>query len=388
MPTGKLWDAIHEAGRQLAALPADMLANLDGRSRVEYLKANILKFCKQVLQQDKLDIRLLNPNTNALEPLLTQGMQPEIAKLVLYALPDGNGISGRVAATGKMYYCPDVTKDPLNISGSTGSRTCCTVPLLDQEVVVGTMSIEGEAVDAFTEEQQAAFEEFGKEIGSALHTLKLLSTQNVESATRSCEMVSREIALPVDKILNLASGLKEQLQNAPEAVRKDLGEILGTARSLKETVRNAMRSVQQDEMMAHFTALTVAADSELRILVVDDEEHIRKMAHAVFTKQGCIVETVGNSAQARAMVCDGEYHLVLADIRMPDMNGYELFCMLRKEKPDLAIVITTDFGYDSSHSIIKARQQGLFGVLYKPFRMDQVVDILNRRRNGAVVTQG
>jgi hypothetical protein len=40
----------------------------------------------------------------------------------------------------------------------------------------------------------------------------------------------------------------------------------------------------------------------------------------------------------------------------------------------LPLVLMTGFGYDPGHSIVKARQAGLKGVLYKPFRLDQLLD--------------
>lgn len=74
----------------------------------------------------------------------------------------------------------------------------------------------------------------------------------------------------------------------------------------------------------------------------------------------------------------GNYDLMLADIRLPDMNGYEIFCQLRQARPGVPVVLMSGFGYDASHSIVKARQEGLKIVLYKPFRVDQLLDALER----------
>lgn len=163
----KRLDALHQAGRELAALDPEMLANLSGQSRVDFLKANILRVARQVLGQDKVDIRLLNSKTNVLEPLVCEGMRPEIAVLRLKAEPQDNGISGWVASQGKPYYCPNAAKDSLNIAGASNALSCYTVPLIDLGKVIGVMSIESDQIDAFSEEDRATFLEFGQEIASA-----------------------------------------------------------------------------------------------------------------------------------------------------------------------------------------------------------------------------
>ena len=67
---------------------------------------------------------------------------------------------------------------------------------------------------------------------------------------------------------------------------------------------------------------------------------------------------------------------MLADIRLPDMNGYEFFRQVRQAQPQARVILMTGFGYDPTHSIVNARQDGLQHVLYKPFRVDQLLDAL------------
>jgi DNA-binding response OmpR family regulator len=67
---------------------------------------------------------------------------------------------------------------------------------------------------------------------------------------------------------------------------------------------------------------------------------------------------------------------VLIDIRLPDLNGYDAFRQLSAAQAQARMVLMTSFGYDAGHSIVKARQEGLRFVLYKPFRIDQLIDAL------------
>ena len=68
------------------------------------------------------------------------------------------------------------------------------------------------------------------------------------------------------------------------------------------------------------------------------------------------------------------YDVIIADIRLPDMSGYELLIKLKEVMPQVPLVLMSGFGYDPGHSIVKARQAGLnsSAVLYKPFRLGPV----------------
>ena len=74
----------------------------------------------------------------------------------------------------------------------------------------------------------------------------------------------------------------------------------------------------------------------------------------------------------------GGYDCIIADIRLADMNGYELMLNLRDINADVPLVLMTGYGYDPGHSIVKARQAGLKEVLYKPFRLDLLLESVER----------
>lgn len=113
-------DALHQAGGELAALVPDQLADMSVEERIELLKLNIRRFIHDLLHYDVIEIRLLDRQTGRLEPLLEEGMTPEAAQRTLHPSPEGNGVTGFVAATGKSYLCPDAATDPLYIEGRLG----------------------------------------------------------------------------------------------------------------------------------------------------------------------------------------------------------------------------------------------------------------------------
>jgi len=118
-----------------------------------------------------------------------------------------------------------------------------------------------------------------------------------------------------------------------------------------------------------------------RVLVVDADENVRSAAHALLERYSCIVETAHDGAEAVFMIralTEGEYDVVIADIRLPDMNGYEFMLKLQELMDPVPLVLMTGFGYDPGHSIVKARQAGLQAVLYKPFRLDQLLSTVEQ----------
>ncbi len=114
----------------------------------------------------------------------------------------------------------------------------------------------------------------------------------------------------------------------------------------------------------------------MRVLVVDNDERVRRSAHGLLGKWGCTVETARNGKEALTMAKMCAYDAMLADIRLPDLSGFDVYRALRLAQPKARVILMTGFGYDPSHSLIKARQEGLRFVLYKPFRVEQMLDAL------------
>ena len=116
--------------------------------------------------------------------------------------------------------------------------------------------------------------------------------------------------------------------------------------------------------------------------------------HNLLERYGCIIETAHDGGEAVFMVrnlsLDGSYDVIIADIRLPDMSGFELLLKLQEVIEPVPLVLMTGYGYDPGHSIVKARQAGLpsHAVLSKPFRLDQLLDCVERMvRTPGIVPQ-
>jgi putative nucleotidyltransferase with HDIG domain len=108
-----------------------------------------------------------------------------------------------------------------------------------------------------------------------------------------------------------------------------------------------------------------------RILVVDDETHVRSMIGATLERQGYDVQLASNGHEAAAIVEGNAFDLVLTDIVMQDGNGIALLERIRAQQPHLPVIIVT-----AIHDIgvaIDAMRRGAYDYLLKPFEREHLV---------------
>jgi DNA-binding NtrC family response regulator len=81
-----------------------------------------------------------------------------------------------------------------------------------------------------------------------------------------------------------------------------------------------------------------------------------------------------DAARAGEGTLGSSYDLVLSDIKMPDHNGYEVFAAAQRLNASIPVILMTGFGYDPHHSIVRASQEGLSCVLFKPFQVERLLE--------------
>lgn len=368
----KKMDAIDNAGRELVRLDAQELAKVDACQRLALLERKIIRSTRELLEFTNFAIRLLDERTGKLELVLSTGLLPEGEQIDIYASTENNGISGYVAATGRSYICPDVRNDPRYIVGISNARSSLTVPLWLHDKVVGVFNIESERPGAFSEEDRQFAEIFGRYVAIALHILDLLVVERHATVGRLADNVSSEIAGPLSDILSDATALMEDYIGHDD-LRHRLQCIVDNVDRIRTLVRQVARPTGG---LLGAKPAEPARDPLLAgksVLVIDDEEIIRQTVQDVLTKYGCEVETARDGAGALAMIHARRYDLVLSDIRMPGRSGYEIFAAVKETHPGCPVIFITGFGYDPNHSIIRASREGLSAVLYKPFKVNQLL---------------
>lgn len=386
-------DAIDRAGRELLRLDPEEVRKLDAADRLRILQERIARAAHDLLSFDHFTIRLLDAQSGRLEPVIAVGVPQYALEAELYAHREGSGLSGYVAATGRGVVCADVTKDERYVRGLDSPGSSLTAPLLINDRVIGVLNVESDAPRAFDDNDLRFAEIFARYIALSLHILDLLVVERSVTNERVSGRVEGEISEPLDNLAREAAWLRDNVDAKAEtpahveriltdinAIRHRMGAVAQGPRSLLGA-NLALQESKIDPIMAG-----------QRILVVDDESQIRSQIADVLSRRGADVTTVANGDEAIKLIerQDSEsasdaagFRLVISDIRLPDRNGYEVFSAAKRADKTTPVVLMTGFGYDPHHSVMRASQEGLHAVLFKPFHVERLVEVVQESLAGA-----
>ncbi|HEX8342400.1 MAG TPA: response regulator, partial [Tepidisphaeraceae bacterium] len=365
-------DAIDKAGSELVRLDADLVLTKNVAERLKLLEEKIISYTRELMHFDHFAIRLLDRKTNKLEMVMSAGLPEDALNIEIFANGENNGISGYVAASGRSYICPDVERDARYITGLDQARSSLTVPLRLHDKVIGIFNIESRQRAAFNEDDRQFAEIFGRYVAVALNILNLLVTERVETSHTVTDTVNAEVAGPLNDIaLDISSLIDEYIGH--DELRGKLQGMMENVQFIRTSLRQAAEGPNTilGTKDVHETEDPVVAGA--RVLVVDDEPNIRATIADVLRKYKAVV-TVGTSGQnAIDLLNEHTYDLILSDIKMPDKTGYDVFACARKKAVAPPVILMTGFGYDPNHCIVRASQEGLAAVLFKPFKVEALL---------------
>jgi len=109
-----------------------------------------------------------------------------------------------------------------------------------------------------------------------------------------------------------------------------------------------------------------------RILIVDDDENIRKVLTTILEDERYDVESVDTAKKAIERTRRKFYNLALIDIRLPDMEGIELLTKMKNTTPKIRKIIIT--GYPTLQNAVEAVNRGADAYIMKPFDMEKVLE--------------
>lgn len=119
------------------------------------------------------------------------------------------------------------------------------------------------------------------------------------------------------------------------------------------------------------TTPAAATGGPKRVLVVDDEASIRELLSKTLALEKYEVDTAADGPSALDRMRVSAYDLLIADLKMPGMDGLTLIRQAKRIKADLPVIIIT--GFSSESNAIEALNLGVAGYLTKPFRIPQVL---------------
>jgi PAS domain S-box-containing protein len=221
-------------------------------------------------------------------------------------------------------------------------------------------------------------------IGFAKDLRDILHREGLARLGEAAVGLSHEINNPLAVIVNQAELLEAEIEQLAgerdssiecerlEAVRREVARI-------SEILDRFGRMVRADEIET-VTYEGPAKMVDLRdrrrggrderlgglcILVADDDGGICRTMKEILEASGCSVETASDGAEALMRIQQGKFDLVLSDVVMPNMDGHELYQAVKRDHPELPILLMTAFHFDKDHIIKRSRMRGLEGVIFK-----------------------
>jgi DNA-binding NtrC family response regulator len=114
-----------------------------------------------------------------------------------------------------------------------------------------------------------------------------------------------------------------------------------------------------------------------RILIIDDDENIRKVLQAILEDEGYAIETAETAKKGIEKSEKTFFNLALIDVRLPDMEGIELLSKLRNTKPKMRKIIVT--GYPTLQNAMSAVNKGADAYVMKPFEVEKILQTIQEQ---------
>ncbi len=113
---------------------------------------------------------------------------------------------------------------------------------------------------------------------------------------------------------------------------------------------------------------------KISILIVDDEESVRDSLYNWFLEDGFRVECAENAKRALTILESDQFDIILADIKMPGMDGLEMLRRIKSIKPDSIVIVMTAFA--TVDTAVKALKDGAYDYVTKPFDPDDLTHLI------------
>jgi DNA-binding NtrC family response regulator len=118
-------------------------------------------------------------------------------------------------------------------------------------------------------------------------------------------------------------------------------------------------------------------DKHARILVVDDDESIRKTMKAILEDEGYLVDLAGTGSEAIQKTEEKAYNVLLLDIKLPDMEGVKLLKLIKDTVPRTRKIMVT--GYPSMQNAIEALNKNADAFLTKPVNVERLLNTVKEQ---------
>jgi PAS domain S-box-containing protein len=197
----------------------------------------------------------------------------------------------------------------------------------------------------------------------------------LEVIVNNLNLVEKHVArTSSDEDFLIESERFESTRGAIDRIQNIVNKLNDLAQGTEYATREYLPGTQMTDLGGGMPAAALAStrgdarDPDLdgtRILVVDDDLGVCQSLRDLLTQEGCDVLVATGGREGLAKLDTEAVDLVLSDVVMPDLDGYELFQEVRARHPGLPVVLMTAFHFDKDHVIKRSKLAGLDDVVYK-----------------------
>ncbi len=116
--------------------------------------------------------------------------------------------------------------------------------------------------------------------------------------------------------------------------------------------------------------------SNYDVLVIDDEQVIIDSVRKIAGSENYTVDSATNASAALEKIENTKYSLIISDIMMPEIDGFDFLEILNRKKIDTPVIMTT--GYTTVENAVNSLSKGALGFLPKPFTIDELLSVIFR----------
>jgi CheY-like chemotaxis protein len=237
----------------------------------------------------------------------------------------------------------------------------------------------------------------GNEIGSigyARDIRRMRQREQLATAGEIAVSLAHEINNPLESIINnlelLARCAEPHLSESEkvvenerlDSIRASIARVQSIVRRLDEMTRKGVyetRDYLAGKRMADLSPRdqprAIVRDHEpagpqtqlagMSVLVLDDDLTVVASLGDLLQSEGCVVHRATRPSSALGILRNVKVDVVISDVVMPEMDGYEFYQRVKEEMPNLPVVLMTAFYYDKDHILKRARLRGLEGAIFK-----------------------
>jgi PAS domain S-box-containing protein len=252
----------------------------------------------------------------------------------------------------------------------------------------------------------------GNEIGSigyARDIRRMRQREQLATAGEIAVSLAHEINNPLESIINnlelvarcaephLSESEKVVENERLDSIRASIARVQSIVRRLDEMTRKGVYETRdylagkrmadlspRDQPRAMVRDHEVAPQSQLgglSVLVLDDDLTVVTSLGDLLQSEGCEVHRATRPSSALGILRNVKIDVVISDVVMPEMDGYEFYQRVKEEMPNLPVVLMTAFYYDKDHILKRARLRGLEGALFKkPINPGKLRQLLTQLR--------